>query len=140
MLVRYLACLAALAACFSLPAQAQQAAPPIDCAVASSTPELLACAQQRLAAADKELAGAVERARKRIATVEMGKTVDRAQWRKELDAAQSAWAAFRKADCEGLLPHEWDSGTGTNLAVTECLAQLTENRAFEINERYGGNK
>lgn len=112
------------------------AVPRIDCAMASATPELNRCAEIRLQKADIELAAALEKARVQIGRRAQGGGDERGRWIAGLDAAQKAWAAWREADCKGLVPFEWQGGTGTTLAVLECMAQLTEQRAFELAERY----
>ena len=116
--------------------QKGKAVPKIDCAEATATPELNHCAEIRLKKADSELGAALGRARAKIAKTDSDKPYDPASWTAEVEAAQKAWAAFREADCKGLVPNEWQGGTGATLAVLECMAQMTEQRAFELTERY----
>lgn len=113
---------------------AKTAVPRIECASATAAPELNHCAGIRLKKADSELAAAVEKARAQIAKRANGEKAG--TWRLDLDAAQAAWITWREADCKGLVPHEWDGGTGTTLAVLECMAQMTEQRAYDLGERY----
>jgi uncharacterized protein YecT (DUF1311 family) len=110
--------------------------PRIDCASASATPELNHCAEIRLKKADSELAAALEKVRVQAAKRAGAKPHDLASWMAGLDAAHKSWSAYREADCKGLVPYEWQGGTGTTLAVLECMAQMTEQRAFELTERY----
>ena len=117
-------------------ANAKSQVPRIDCAMATATPELNHCAEIRLKKADSELAAALEKARAQITKRAGAKPYDPASWSTELNAAQKAWSTYREADCKGLVPHEWQGGTGTALAVLECMAQMTEARAFELTERY----
>ena len=113
-----------------------KAVPKIDCANASATPELNHCAEIRLKKADSDLAAAVEKARGQVAKRAGSDAGERGKWTAGLDDAQKAWAAFREADCKGLVPYEWKGGTGTTLAVLEGMAQMTEALAFELTERY----
>jgi uncharacterized protein YecT (DUF1311 family) len=117
-------------------AKSRAQVPRIDCATASATPELNHCAEIRLKKADIELASALEKVRGQIAKRGGAKPYDPAAWKAGLDDAQKAWGLYREADCKGLVPHEWQGGTGATLAVLECMAQMTEARAFELTERY----
>ena len=112
------------------------AVPRIDCAEATAPPEIAHCAEIRLKKADSELASALEKVRVQAAKRARAAPLDKVSWISSIDAAHKAWLAYREADCKGLVPYEWDGGTGTNLAVTECMAQMTESRAFELLERY----
>ena len=78
----------------------------------------------------------MKRSRAQIAKRAGAAPHDRPSWTIALDAADKTWKSFREADCKGLVPHEWQGGTGTTLAVLECMAQMTEQRAFELTERY----
>ena len=117
-------------------AKTKAAVPKIDCAEAVATPELSHCAEIRLRKAESELGVALAKARARIAKSKGAAPYDPANWTMEIEATQKAWAGFREADCKGLVPYEWQGGTGATLAVLECLAQMTEVRAFELSERY----
>lgn len=117
-------------------AKAKTAVPKIDCAEATATPELNHCAEIRLKKADSELAGALAKAKAQIAKRAGSAPYDGPSWTAGLEAAQKAWSAYREADCKGLVPAEWQGGTGATLAVLECMAQMTEARAFEVTERY----
>jgi uncharacterized protein YecT (DUF1311 family) len=117
-------------------AKSKSAVPKIDCAVATATPELNHCAEIRLKKADSELAAALETVRNQIVKRAAAPPLDRTAWTAGLGDADKAWRAYREADCKGLVPYEWQGGTGTTLAVLECMAQMTEQRAFELTERY----
>ncbi len=112
------------------------AVPKIDCAMATATPELNHCAEIRLMKAEIDLAAALERVRMQIAKRAGAAPYDKQAWATALDAADKTWKIYRDADCKGLVPHEWQGGTGSTLAVLECIAQMTEQRAFELSERY----
>lgn len=116
------------------------AVPKIDCAMATAAPELNHCAEIRLKKADSELAGALEKVRSQIVKRAGAAPHDRQTWITGLDAADKAWKIYREADCKGLVPFEWQGGTGSALAVLECMAQLTEQRAFELTERYADGR
>lgn len=113
-----------------------KAVPKIDCANASATPELNHCAEIRLKKADSDLAAALEKARAQVGKRAGSDAGQRGKWTAGLDDAQKAWAAYREADCKGVVPYEWQGGTGATLAVLECMAQMTEARAYELTERY----
>lgn len=115
-------------------------APAIDCAMASVPAELNYCADVRLKQADVELRTALTRAAARIGRFDTAKPDDRAKWKDALDASQRAWSSFRESDCKGVVPYEWQGGTGTTLAVLECMAQMTEQRVFDVNERYSESR
>lgn len=120
--------------------KAKSQVPKIDCAAASATPELNHCAEIRLKKADSELAAALEKVRTQIAKRAGAAPLDAVSWTAGLDAAHKAWDAYRQTDCKGLVPYEWQGGTGTTLAVLECMAQMTEQRAFELSERYADGR
>jgi uncharacterized protein YecT (DUF1311 family) len=135
---------ATLAACMSLltmvSAGAQQPAKEIDCTLAANTVEITACAELRIKQAEAEVALAFDKARARIAKHEGVKPEDRSKWTEALEASQKAWSAFRDIDCSKLLPHEWQGNASATLATVECRAQMTEQRAFDLNERYSENR
>ena len=116
------------------------AVPRIDCAMATATPELNHCAEIRLKKADSELAAALERVRAQIGKRAGPPPYDKPTWTAAIVDADKTWKAYREADCKGLVPHEWQGGTGTALAVLECMAQMTEQRAFELTERYADRR
>jgi uncharacterized protein YecT (DUF1311 family) len=132
--------LAASAAVAQTPApgtiKSKTAVPKIDCTVATAPPELSHCAEIRLKKADSDLAAALDKARAQIAKRAAAAPHDQASWTKGLDDAHKAWTLYRVADCKGLVPNEWQGGTGAALAVLECMAQMTEQRSFELTERY----
>jgi uncharacterized protein YecT (DUF1311 family) len=115
---------------------AKTAVPKIDCAMATATAELNHCAEIRLKKADSELSSALEKVRMQIAKRAGAAPYDKPTWTAAIDDADKTWKSYREADCKGLVPHEWQGGTGTALAVLECMAQMTEQRAFELTERY----
>ena len=51
--------------------------------------------------------------------------------------AQRAWIAFRDADCRGLVALDWAGGSGTPMAVSICMTDLTKRRTKTLKERYG---
>lgn len=44
-----------------------------------------------------------------------------------LEASQSAWAAYRDAECE-YIGSTWGGGSGTGIAITSCRIELTRAR------------
>ena len=120
----------------SAQSQPKAAVPKIDCAAATATAELNHCAEIRLKKAEIDLATAMDKARTFIGRVQNAIPEVRTKWLGELADTQKAWSGYREADCKGLVPLEWQGGTGTTLAVLECMAQLTVARAYELNERY----
>ena len=116
------------------------AVPKIDCAMATAAPELNHCAEIRLKKADSELAAALEKIRIQIVKRAGAAPHDHQAWITGLDAADKAWKIYREADCKGLVPYEWQGGTGATLGVLECMAQMTEQRAFELTERYADGR
>ena len=140
MRIPFLALVAMLSICMpaahAREAHKGKAVPRIDCANASATPELNHCAEIRLKKADSDLSAAVEKARAQVGKRAGSDAGERGKWIAGLEDAQKAWAAYREADCKGVVPYEWQGGTGATLAVLECMAQMTEARAFELTERY----
>ena len=116
------------------------AVPRIDCAAATDGPELTHCAEIRLKKADSDLATVLDKVKGQIGKRAGANTDERTRWATALDAAHTAWIAYREADCRELVPFEWKSGTGASLAVLECMAQMTEQRGFELTERYADGR
>lgn len=115
-----------------VPVSHAQSGPPIDCSKAIATPELNACADLELQAADGKLNAAY---RKALAYIEKSggeKPYDPVSWANALRASQRAWIAFRDADCDGLVPMSWGGGTGTTSAVLYCKTVKTEARTTEL--------
>ena len=68
---------------------------------------------------------------------ELGATVP--SMANSLRAAQRAWIAFRDADCAYELS-QWGGGTGGGPATTQCLMQLTGERALALEGRLAGKQ
>jgi uncharacterized protein YecT (DUF1311 family) len=116
----------------NLASPALAADPKVTCAKAITTPELNLCAERTLQAADAKLNAAYKKALAEIRKSESAKPYDRASWEKALRASQTAWIAFRDADCSGLVPMSWTGGTGTTAAVLGCKTDKTEARTKEL--------
>ena len=108
----------------------------IDCATASSTPELGWCAEQAQIAADRALNRLLARVRDQIKGNKELEAGQRASWASDLERAQSHWLAFRAADCRKVVGWEWHGGTGLGAAINGCLAAKSTARAKELAERY----
>jgi len=119
------------------PAAFAQAQDSVDCANANSTIEMNYCAEQDYDAADDALNEAYQNALAIIKDSDNPPPYDSKSWEEELRKAQRAWIAFRDAECKGLVPMEWSGGTGTTLAVLNCLTRLTRYRTATLRERYG---
>ena len=120
--------------------QAKAQIPKIECATATAPPEMVHCAEIRLKKADSDLAAALAKARAQIAKAKGAAPYDAPAWTAVLDDAHKTWLTYREADCKGLVPYEWQGGTGSSLAVFECMAQMTETRAYELSERYADGR
>ena len=68
---------------------------------------------------------------------ELGATVP--SMAESLRAAQQAWIAFRDADCAHELS-QWSGGTGGGPATTQCLMQITGERALALERRLAGKQ
>jgi uncharacterized protein YecT (DUF1311 family) len=104
----------------------------VDCAKAMTTVELNYCAERSLIAADAKLNAAHKKALKFITSSGGDKPYDGVSWEKALRASQTAWIAFRDADCKGLVPLSRGGGTGTTSAILGCLTSKTEARTAEL--------
>ena len=127
------AAIALLAQGIAVPARADE---PVDCANATSTYEINACADKDLAKADAALNAAYQKALAKIAASDQEKPYDPKSWEEALRASQRAWVAFRDADCKGLVPMAWAGGTGTSMEVLGCMTAKTDERTKELKERF----
>jgi uncharacterized protein YecT (DUF1311 family) len=118
--------------------QSLAADPPVNCASPHSTPEFNLCAEGTFQRADDKLNAAFAKAIAFIKTVDSEKPYDAASWEQALRASQRAWVAFRDADCKGLTPMSWTGGTGTMVAVLECMTAKTNIRTKELVTIYKG--
>lgn len=99
----------------------------------STTPEVDACAKEYSRRADKELDRYVAAARKRIAaesTEEAGRVLTNETLPK-FEAAQAAWLAFRKAECEAVYDY-WSEGTIRGAMYEGCWQSLTKARTTQV--------
>ena len=106
--------------------------PPVNCASPRSTPEFNLCADGALQKADDKLNAAFAKALAFIKTVDSEKPYDAASWEQALRTSQRAWVAFRDADCKGVTPMSWTGGTGTTVAVLDCMTTKTNIRLKEL--------
>lgn len=115
-----------------------EAEPAIDCAKASTTPEIAFCADKDFQAADAALNAAYKAMMARIdaATSEDDNTArtQRRSWREAVTEAQRKWIAFRDTDCAAV-GAAWMGGTGMGAAVSTCLAETTRARTAELKKR-----
>ncbi|MGB0682618.1 MAG: lysozyme inhibitor LprI family protein [Magnetovibrionaceae bacterium] len=110
----------------------------VDCLTAISTVELTYCSEKIFQAADRALN---ETYRQVLGSIDaqpddLAERYDKATWRENLTAAQRNWNTFRDADCKGLVPMEWQGGTGTSSAVLSCMARKTDIRERDLYRRY----
>ncbi len=120
-----------------VPAHAEDTAQnPIDCANATATFELNACAEKELDRADATLNEVYKKVLAFVAKSEAEKPYDAKSWEDALRASQRAWVAFRDAQCKGLVPMSWTGGTGTTGEVLGCMAGMTKARSKELGEMY----
>jgi uncharacterized protein YecT (DUF1311 family) len=106
--------------------------PKIRCDKAVTTVELNVCSERSYQAADAKLNAAYRKALAFIKASAAEKPYDPASWEKALRTSQTAWIAFREADCKGLVPMSWGGGTGTTSAVLGCMTEKTEQRTAEL--------
>jgi uncharacterized protein YecT (DUF1311 family) len=118
------------------PARAQEEE---DCAQKSSTPEMNACFERALAAADDRLNELFQQALEHIAAAEQLTAEQRKDWEAALRESQRRWMRFRDIDCGEVIGFEWLGGTGMAAASLGCKLTKTEARAAELEERYAGN-
>jgi uncharacterized protein YecT (DUF1311 family) len=116
------------------PAAAKDEMPNVDCAKAQSTYEMNFCAENEFKKADAALNAAYKTA---LTDVAASGDDNRKSWEEALRTSQRAWVAFRDADCRGLVPMEWQGGTGATAAELECMTQLTIARTKDLRDRYG---
>ena len=119
-----------------LPARAEDAEPPVDCANAMSTHEMNFCADAAFQAADAKLNDIYQRSLKRVEGMGSEKPYDAQSFVEALRKSQRAWVAFRDADCKDLVPMIWAGGTATTAEVLGCLTSKTTARSEELRERY----
>lgn len=117
-------------------APASAHAQPVDCAKATSTAEMNACAEQDFIAADKSLNIAYAAALAYVKGRDVEKPYDAKSFEAALRESQRAWIAFRDADCKNLVAQEWSGGSGTASASLGCMTDLTTQRAKDLKERY----
>jgi uncharacterized protein YecT (DUF1311 family) len=90
-----------------------------DCADKSTTADIVACIDQRVAEWERVLAGAV-------ATASQTGTPEYAS---ALEKAQSLWFQFRDANC---LTYRLGDGTIAAVEAAECRLRMTKERAAEL--------
>lgn len=116
------------------PAQAQSAP---DCAAATTTVDLVACAQRDFQTADTGLNAAYKRALDAVRGHDAPPPNDAKAYETALRAAQRAWVAYRDADCKGVVPFAWSGGQGAETEILGCLTAKTEARTRELLEAFG---
>jgi uncharacterized protein YecT (DUF1311 family) len=93
------------------------------------------CLEKLANAADAKLNEIYRRA---VKTIESSDPDHAAEWKAELKKAEQAWIVFRDTDCGALTGYEWSHGTGMGAATEHCILEKTEQRARELEGRYGG--
>lgn len=129
---RLLAALFGAVLCAPLAADAQPKA--LDCARATTTLQMTACAQQRYVAADQELNATY---RTCVAAMrEMGDVPGLRIAKAELPEArlresQRKWLAYRDANCAFYRSHSM-GGTMGSLNYLACMTKMTNDRSAEL--------
>ena len=99
-----------------------------------STPAVNACAHEYSRRADKELERYLAAARRRIAeeaAADNGQIGVVKQPPAAFDAAQVAWAAYRKAECEAVYD-SWSGGTIRGAMYEGCWRSVTKARTLQV--------
>jgi len=122
--------------CAALPAPPALADTEIDCANATATAELNACADKELQAADKELNAVYRSALAAVPSLSAEKPYDAKSWEKALRTSQRAWVGYRDAECAGHLAMFWQGGTGASADILGCKTALTKARTEQLKSRY----
>jgi uncharacterized protein YecT (DUF1311 family) len=112
---------------------------PSDCSAAMTTAEMNQCADDDLEQADAALNAEYQAALAAIAQIAAEPPYDPKRFEAALRGSQRAWIAWRDAECKELVPMFWTGGTGTTVAVLNCLSQKTKLRTQELEERFRAN-
>lgn len=107
--------------------------PPATCRNAGSTPEVNACQADYSRRADRDLARYVAVARKRLSEEARGEFSGPSAKAAlaEFDASQTAWEAFRKAECSAV--YTWYSeGTIRGAMYENCWQSVTRSRTTMV--------
>lgn len=111
------------------------ASPPalaLDCAAATSTVDIVECANQNLAGAHARLNHAYKNAFSRISSSDYDAEI-KIKFRKALQEAQRKWIAFRDSECE-LASFKDYKGTISSIIRIGCLESMTSARVSELNK------
>lgn len=105
----------------------------VDCAQAVTTPQVSACAAQRLKAETERMETYLSAARRQAATRDEASagTWAASSQRVYLDNAQSAWTAYAEIVCNGVYDN-WSGGTVRTAMALECRIQMTRERTHVI--------
>lgn len=112
--------------CLSAPLAPASAAA-INCERTTNPTEILTCAQKDLAANQKKLEALMKRGEKQIPASALPM----------FRAAQSAWQAYRDAEC-AWNALDLDNGSTIELARVTCQSDLTASRIDELEASIGG--
>ncbi len=96
----------------------------VNCAKATTTPEINECTGRQAKAADRKLNQTYQQLRPKLSSKQ----------RQRLTQAQLDWIKFRDRTCE-YEAGEWEGGTGANSAYLSCLTRVTEQRTTDL-QRY----
>lgn len=105
--------------------------PTLECADAGSQVEIGACVREVESRVDDALTAAYGFAAD--AAGELDRVTGRAAALPALEAAQSAWSAYRDAQCEAV-GASYGGGSGTGVAITSCRVDLGRIRVTELLE------
>lgn len=108
----------------------------IDCANATATAELNACADKEFDAADALLNKAYAEAIKAIPEMAGEPPYDAKAWEAALRASQRAWVTFRDAECNDHVAMFWTGGSGASADIIGCKTEMTKVRTKELDARY----
>lgn len=106
---------------------------PADCAEASNTLEINACAARDLSRETERMDHYLTAARRNADAMDQATagTPDASAQRDHLDKAQTAWAAYADIVCDGV--HDrWKGGTIRTVAALRCRIDMTRERTHVV--------
>ena len=112
-----------------LAAASVAAAPPPHCP-GDSTIEINECLGAELAKAEDELKRYLGAVRRRLQS-ETSDSPDAGAALADIDKAQVAWTAYRKAECDGVYDY-WKAGTIRTAMALNCEIELTRRRTHTV--------
>jgi len=119
-----------IALCLGLAPSFAFADPMMECSIDSSSQvEIADCVAETEARADAALETALGFAR--ASATDLDQATGRDVALRALEAAQSAWAAYRDAQCEAI-GAGYGGGSGTGIAIRSCRVDLSRERTAAL--------